>query len=509
MSRHHLRLALSLWLALSAVPALVNADGPSAPAPAANAFPYELSITGGDRPFRIRFQITVNGVPWRQHIAELQRRYREVAFVQLDADGDGKLSPAEAKRLPPPRAWASLPAGDEVYVAFNFRILDADGDGAASAAEFEEYLRAYGDVPVRLVTVPARRSIDDLFRALDANRDRALTAAEWSAAGKLLEKDRDGNKVLTAEELRGPASTAMPPEFVAAPAREGSAHQNVEFELKPVRDAPADAEISIDYQETDGAARRPRIGLRIADGATAHVARIERTSQSDLVLVIAGRRLVLRVPPAAVRSSAAQRQQLLNEYASVAEQSGAEVAAAASLPPLLKSVFAVADRNDDGRLEMSELEAFLEGMYSAQTAAESARLRIVKFNERPGLMSLVDFNLDGRLSLRELQALPQQLATIAGKSARVAPEDLPATVVLLVQRGPFGDSSEQSLLENAGPPWFFRADRNHDGDLDREEFLGTPADFDRLDANKDGWIDLDEAILGDAPAGAAAAGGAR
>ena len=294
MSRHLLHLVLTFWLALFAVPAPMNADEPSAPA--VNAFPYELSITGGDRPFRIRFQITGNGVPWRQSITEIQRRYREAAFMQLDADRDGKLSPGEAKRLPPPRAWASLPGGDEVYVAFNFRILDANGDGAASAAEFEEYLRAFGDVPVRLVTIPAGRSTDDLFRALDANRDRVLTVAEWSAAGKLLDKDRDGNKVLTVEELRGPASTAMPPEFVAAAPREGTSRRPIEFEFKPAGDFPADAEISIDYPETAGVPARPRIGLRIADGAAALVARIERTSPSDLVLVIAGRRLVLHVP---------------------------------------------------------------------------------------------------------------------------------------------------------------------------------------------------------------------
>jgi hypothetical protein len=222
------------------------------------------------------------------------------------------------------------------------------------------------------------------------------------------------------------------------------------------------------------------------------------------MLLIAGRRLVLRVPPAAVRSGATARQQLLNEFAAASEQSAQEVTVAAGLPPLLKSVFGIADRNDDGRLEPAELESYLDGLFVLESAADAARMRLVKFNERPGLMPLVDLNLDGRLSRRELQTLPQLLAAVAGKADRITHEAIPSTIVLVVQRGPFGESSEANVLENAGPPWFFRADRNQDGDLDREEFLGSPEDFDRLDVNGDGWIDLDEAILGDviaAPAG--------
>jgi hypothetical protein len=36
-------------------------------------------------------------------------------------------------------------------------------------------------------------------------------------------------------------------------------------------------------------------------------------------------------------------------------------------------------------------------------------------------------------------------------------------------------------------------DRNHDGDVSRREFLGPRDQFDRLDRDKDGLIDPDEA----------------
>ena len=45
----------------------------------------------------------------------------------------------------------------------------------------------------------------------------------------------------------------------------------------------------------------------------------------------------------------------------------------------------------------------------------------------------------------------------------------------------------------AGPDWFQKMDRNHDGDVSRREFLGPRDQFDRLDRDNDGLIDADEA----------------
>jgi hypothetical protein len=508
--RRILRTVLSLRLPLLAAALFAaGADAGESPSPAqvASAFPYELTISGLDRPVRVRFSVTVNGKPWLQNFNDVQRRYRQALFAQLDADRDGKLSSEEARRLPPPRAWAALPGGDDVHVAFNFRILDANGDGTASADECERYAQAFGDVPVRVTTVPAGRATDDLFRALDRDHDRILTAAEWSAAANLMMKDRDANKVLSAEELRGPASAVMPPEFVAAGPRNGSSRRLLEFEWKPAGVGPADVEMTIDYPDGDAVPRRPVVGVRAAPQAAAQVSKLSLHGGAP-VLFIGGRRVVLRVPPAAVRSGAGLRQQLLNEFAAASEQSSQEVTVA-GLPPLLKSVFGIADRNDDGRLEAAELESYLDGLLALESAADAARMRLIKFNERPGLMPLVDLNLDGRLSRRELQALPEQVAAVAGKTGRIARDEIPPTVVLVVQRGPFVESTEGNVLENAGPPWFFRADRNQDGDLDREEFLGSPEDFDRLDLNGDGWIELEEAILGDVVAPPAETEGAK
>ena len=48
-------------------------------------------------------------------------------------------------------------------------------------------------------------------------------------------------------------------------------------------------------------------------------------------------------------------------------------------------------------------------------------------------------------------------------------------------------------LSGQGPEWYQRMDRNGDGDVSRREFLSSRADFQRLDADADGLIDLSEA----------------
>ncbi len=490
---------LSFWTILGVVTALTSATSIRAESASPKGSDHELLISEGDQSARVRVHVTVDGQPFRQHFEAVQRRYRQALFLQADSNRDGKLSATEAKRLPPPRSWATLSAAEDVHVAFNFRVLDANGDGEASATEFEEYAVAFGNVPVRFVNIAAGRSSDDLFRTLDADRDRVLTAAEWSSHKKLLEMDRDGNRVLTADELRGSAPATMPPEFVAAVSGKQVASQPLKVEWTTPSNEPPDAEIFVNYSSDTSGPQRPQVRVQTIAKFKMLKLRLEDSSPGEPVLSIAGRRLVWRIPPPAVRSETALRQQLRNEFESVMERTEPQVTASAMMPAVLKSVFRIADRNDDGRLERAELDSYLENVLSLQAAADGTTLRFALFAERPGLMPLLDQNLDGRLSRRELQELPRKLSALAGESDRIARDQLPSTIVVALQHGPFSESVEQNVLENVGPPWFVRADRNQDGDLDREEFLGTPDDFRRLDTNGDGWIDLDEAVLGDVP----------
>ena len=50
-----------------------------------------------------------------------------------------------------------------------------------------------------------------------------------------------------------------------------------------------------------------------------------------------------------------------------------------------------------------------------------------------------------------------------------------------------------ALAKTAGPDWFQKMDRNHDGEVSFREFLGPLEVFRKLDGNHDGHLDAAEA----------------
>ena len=104
-------------------------------------------------------------------------------FAEADADGDGRLSRAEAERS------SFAPLRDL------FDVADRDGDGYVSAAEWSAYL----DLEGRLVEAQVLLTILDhgcgLFEFLDADRDGVLSVRELRSAWARLEASgclRDG-----------------------------------------------------------------------------------------------------------------------------------------------------------------------------------------------------------------------------------------------------------------------------------------------------------------------------
>ncbi len=116
---------------------------------------------------------------------------------------------------------------------------------------------------------------------------------------------------------------------------------------------------------------------------------------------------------------------------------------------------------------------------------------------------MLDRNADGRISIRELRNCEATLLEAADRRAAINPSGLTKSYRIEIQRGgvslvrsrgsPFSRDAGALLKPPSGPIWFQRMDRNGDGDLTWDEFLGPRDVFHQLDADQDGLIDEAEA----------------
>ncbi|HUG19082.1 MAG TPA: hypothetical protein VMM56_08910, partial [Planctomycetaceae bacterium] len=141
--------------------------------------------------------------------------------------------------------------------------------------------------------------------------------------------------------------------------------------------------------------------------------------------------------------------------------------------------------------------------FSANQLQVSDQISIGAVNDGYPMLPVLDPNDDGRFTLRELRGLAESLKQFdRNQDGQIQRDELRPTIRVAFGMGPFAhqalagirsvNSSATSLV--SGPEWFVRMDRNKDGDLTRQEFPGTDAQFDRLDADGDEFISAEEAL---------------
>jgi Ca2+-binding EF-hand superfamily protein len=181
--------------------------------------------------------------------------------------------------------------------------------------------------------------------------------------------------------------------------------------------------------------------------------------------------------------------------------------------PLFRAALRMMDRDGDGKLFEKELLAYLDKIKELQDGAMRSCASLHVRDQGKGLFDLIDTDHDGRLSVRELRQGVKLVESLdRDKDGAVSPAEIPHKYRVEVQRGPATSNQFAPQIvqvrrmaqpgpnwpeRTAGPLWFRKMDRNHDGDVSRREFLGTDEEFRRIDADGDGLISAQEAERAD------------
>ncbi len=462
----------------------------------------DLVFTGGSRPLRLRLIVQRDG----NSLPMLHEQLRQAYFVgllnQLDSDGDGLLNKTEASRLPPPPPPLSVlmrQRADEIFVAAGSGGADKNDDEMIDVEELRNFFDTHEDSLVQVTSVDAQTGGDPLFTRLDEDRNRRVSQEEWAAISNLLQFDRNGNGVLTQEELARPAAS-LAQEFVAAPS--GSANSNValvcRFETPSER--PPDVLVLIQQSTTNGELSHTKIGFITSERSPIEVQQSSHTGQDGVVQTsfrFEGRLVLLQILPQAIRGVEQTQETLLREFAASDLDEDGLVPNSTEVPEFLQETFGLLDHDGSGEVSVDEVQTYLQGLLLTRSQLESTKMSVAIHQETRGLFSLIDRNGDGRLSYRECSTLLTDWSSLAGRAEEMRSSDIPRSTQIVLRPGSLASPYNSTGPTDLGPPWFYRMDRNRDGDLDLSEFLGGSELFGEIDANGDTLVSAGEAIAAD------------
>jgi Ca2+-binding EF-hand superfamily protein len=245
--------------------------------------------------------------------------------------------------------------------------------------------------------------------------------------------------------------------------------------------------------------------VRVGDGGDlAKGTQVRQLGEGDVEIALGQVRLDIQVEGG--NALAAEARRVLEQRFKIADANkdgyleGKERAAIDAPQSPIAGLADVIDRDGDGKIYLKEVLAFGE----RQVEAARRRLVVTTADQGRAIFGIVDLDRDRRLGGREVMRTVERVMTWDGDGdGRVSPEEIPYHFQVTIARGGLPGLTGEGLINpslrsmgatrSTGPDWFQKMDRNHDGDVSHREFLGPREQFDRLDRDKDGLIDADEA----------------
>lgn len=531
----------ALLLTIYTASAALAADQPAASfanADSAAGDVQDLILLSPTHPVRIRLYIEVNGVGFR----DVWRKAADGAFDRFDTAKRGHLSADQAQRLiamfvggnaaspvialPPAPAAMSKGAPREfsreemlqrlaqaapAFATQNrlssggagpaiFSLLDTDGDGRLSRAELNAApqslrCRDFNDdgllTPEELIQGPAQSSTAQPDQAAPAGP--VLIVGPGTTLGELIDailyrydRNRDGRLSLAGS----PVEIRSPKKLLAD--YDVDHDQSLDrAELATWLQSPPDVELNFQFGQKAGSKPMPR---QQSDAAGTY--RLRRKLDGGYRLTVAENDVDFRRnnrDPA----QANQPPRLADYDRDADGRLNAEEQKAAGLADALPLV----DADGDGQVSREEFDAY----FAWRNSLASARLVLEITDEGQDLFSLLDHNGDGILSPRELKMAEEILAAAdSNHDASLTSDEIPYRLVLELSRGGLATAPaakakyrmpqpRPAKSDRPAPDWLMKMDRNGDGELSPDEFLGSRDQFEKIDLNKDGLIDAAEA----------------
>lgn len=497
-----------------------------------NVGQHDMLLMLPDGPVHLRVRITDNGNP----LEDTRRNYIQSLVAKLDTDQDGKVSRNETTKHP------LFSAGRRFQGNKFLQSLKARKPYTNQELENQVNLKAGQLVSYRQNNALADQDLS-VFSVLDANESGLIERVEMRLApSRIAERDSDFDQCVTFDEFVVNADAMAdpnipnlldqdPPASIHSELLRDANEPILAARLVKRYDQDRDAKLSADELGWTAQRIKPLDADNDSLLTMQELGKISKFATPDVSLTVdlgkdssEAMRLVGEKPanvdatrPDLVRLKRG-RLSLSVGYRHRDPMQEAQTNAEATFNAIdldangyldreeitdhqrfERYLFDAMDRDDDDRVFAEEMLAYVK----AYTEPASTSCQVTLLDTGNGFFQILDQNADGRISIRELRECEESLLTVAADKPEINPSKLTKSFRIEIQRGGVGlfgrvdrpstETPAALIKPPSGPIWFQRMDRNGDGDLTWDEFLGPRDVFHQLDADQDNLIDESEA----------------